>query len=459
MAYKIVLAKPKPVAPRRRSRARSSPLQKEFLSTSPAATTGRSRVALVHAERRPRRRGRRRRRCRRTPPCGVVTDELTGLPSDDLITRRTRHALLERSCKAIEHTTDEEVTKCCSPTSQCSDGGMTMSDESPDTLPERRPRRAADRRPTACGGRRRPCPRHGDLALVLDVPVELVVEIGRTTMTIRETLGIAPGTIIVARPARRRAGRPARQRQRIARGEVVAIDEEFGLRVTTEVGRQSPRRSGLGRAQSTWAAVRPSLSATCRADPVPATSRTPARETPRTAARSTNATFARPCSGGAATLEPASRRRGGRRARCGARRGRRGRRCGWAPRERRALRQPRGTSQRRRWEGDRRRRRRRAPSARRPAHASSGRSARRRASDGRAATMPRPPSRERPPRCPPGRGRRRLRNAVTTSGSKAMRRALDDRPGTPTWGRRRGPVPAGARHRVVDSATLAIRAS
>ena len=36
----------------------------------------------------------------------------------------------------------------------------------------------------------------GDLALLLDVPVELAVEIGRTTMTIRETLAIAPGSVI-----------------------------------------------------------------------------------------------------------------------------------------------------------------------------------------------------------------------------------------------------------------------
>ena len=35
-----------------------------------------------------------------------------------------------------------------------------------------------------------------DLDPVLDVPVELTVEIGRTTMTIRETLDIGPGSII-----------------------------------------------------------------------------------------------------------------------------------------------------------------------------------------------------------------------------------------------------------------------
>ena len=72
----------------------------------------------------------------------------------------------------------------------------------------------------------------GDLDLVLDVPVELSVEIGRTTMTIGETLEIGPGSIITLN---KMTGEPVDllvNGRRIARGEVVAIDEEFGLRVT-----------------------------------------------------------------------------------------------------------------------------------------------------------------------------------------------------------------------------------
>ncbi|HZQ82118.1 MAG TPA: flagellar motor switch protein FliN [Gaiellaceae bacterium] len=75
-----------------------------------------------------------------------------------------------------------------------------------------------------------------DLALVLDVPVEVSVEVGRTTMSIRETLAIAPGSII---SLDRMAGEPVDllvNGRRIARGEVVAVDEEFGLRVTEVVG-------------------------------------------------------------------------------------------------------------------------------------------------------------------------------------------------------------------------------
>jgi len=74
-----------------------------------------------------------------------------------------------------------------------------------------------------------------DLDMVLDVPVELSVEIGRTIMTIRETLEIGPGAIITLN---KMTGEPVDllvNGRRIARGEVVAIDEEFGLRVTQVV--------------------------------------------------------------------------------------------------------------------------------------------------------------------------------------------------------------------------------
>ena len=73
------------------------------------------------------------------------------------------------------------------------------------------------------------------LDIVLDVPVELAVEIGRTEMTIGETLDLGPGSIVVLN---RLTGEPVDllvSGRRIARGEVVAIDEQFGLRITTVV--------------------------------------------------------------------------------------------------------------------------------------------------------------------------------------------------------------------------------
>ena len=80
----------------------------------------------------------------------------------------------------------------------------------------------------------------GDLARLRDVPVELAVEIGRTHMTIGETLDLGPGSIVTLD---RLAGEPVDllvNGKPIARGEVVVIDEEFGLRVTEVVSGAGP---------------------------------------------------------------------------------------------------------------------------------------------------------------------------------------------------------------------------
>ena len=80
------------------------------------------------------------------------------------------------------------------------------------------------------------------------MPVELAVEIGRTRMTIGETLALGPGSIVTLN---RLAGEPVDllvNGKPIARGEVVVIDEEFGLRVT-EVVADSGRPGAGGPAE------------------------------------------------------------------------------------------------------------------------------------------------------------------------------------------------------------------
>jgi flagellar motor switch protein FliN/FliY len=75
-------------------------------------------------------------------------------------------------------------------------------------------------------------PSSAELERLYDVPVELAVEIGRTQMTIRETLALGPGSIVTLDKL---AGEPVDllvNGKPIARGEVVVLDEEFGLRVT-----------------------------------------------------------------------------------------------------------------------------------------------------------------------------------------------------------------------------------
>ncbi|WP_232681079.1 flagellar motor switch protein FliN [Nocardioides sp. R-C-SC26] len=64
------------------------------------------------------------------------------------------------------------------------------------------------------------------------VEMEVTVELGRTRMAVRDLLALAPGAVLALDRA---AGSPADllvNGRLIARGEVVVIDEDFGLRVT-----------------------------------------------------------------------------------------------------------------------------------------------------------------------------------------------------------------------------------
>ncbi|AEE91380.1 Flagellar motor switch phosphatase FliY [Tepidanaerobacter acetatoxydans Re1] len=70
------------------------------------------------------------------------------------------------------------------------------------------------------------------LNLILDVPLEVTVELGRTEKTIKEILEISSGTII---ELDKMAGEPADilvNGKLVAKGEVVVIDENFGVRIT-----------------------------------------------------------------------------------------------------------------------------------------------------------------------------------------------------------------------------------
>ncbi|QEN06409.1 flagellar motor switch protein FliN [Thiospirochaeta perfilievii] len=71
-----------------------------------------------------------------------------------------------------------------------------------------------------------------NIGLLMDVSMELTVELGRTKWQIKEILGIGEGTII---ELDKLAGEPVDilvNKNLIARGEVVVIDENFGVRVT-----------------------------------------------------------------------------------------------------------------------------------------------------------------------------------------------------------------------------------
>lgn len=72
----------------------------------------------------------------------------------------------------------------------------------------------------------------GNIGLIMDVYMELTVELGRTKRLIKDILGIGEGTII---ELDKLAGEPVDilvNHKLIAKGEVVVIDENFGVRVT-----------------------------------------------------------------------------------------------------------------------------------------------------------------------------------------------------------------------------------
>jgi len=83
-----------------------------------------------------------------------------------------------------------------------------------------------------------PAPRTGGatgsrgLEMLHDVVMELTAELGRTRMTVRDLLGLQPGTVV---ELDRLAGSPADllvNGRLIARGEVVVVDEEYALKIT-----------------------------------------------------------------------------------------------------------------------------------------------------------------------------------------------------------------------------------
>ena len=72
----------------------------------------------------------------------------------------------------------------------------------------------------------------GNISLIMDVFMEMTVELGRTKKSIKDILGMGEGTII---ELDKLAGEPVDilvNHKPIAKGEVVVIDENFGVRVT-----------------------------------------------------------------------------------------------------------------------------------------------------------------------------------------------------------------------------------
>ncbi len=75
-------------------------------------------------------------------------------------------------------------------------------------------------------------PTGGNIGLLLDVPLKLTVELGRTTKLVKEILALAPGSVVELDKLAGEAVDILVNEKLIAKGEVVVIDENFGVRIT-----------------------------------------------------------------------------------------------------------------------------------------------------------------------------------------------------------------------------------
>jgi len=82
------------------------------------------------------------------------------------------------------------------------------------------------------GGAAKPAGAVQSLDFILDIPLKVSVELGRTRLPIREILQLAQGSVV---ELAKFAGEPLEvliNDRLIARGEVVVVNEKFGIRLT-----------------------------------------------------------------------------------------------------------------------------------------------------------------------------------------------------------------------------------
>lgn len=83
-----------------------------------------------------------------------------------------------------------------------------------------------------------------DIDRLSDIPMELSVEIGRTHMTVGETLDLRVGSVVALERLAGEAADLLVNGTAIARGEVVVVDEQYGLRITEILDEQADQEQG-----------------------------------------------------------------------------------------------------------------------------------------------------------------------------------------------------------------------
>lgn len=78
-----------------------------------------------------------------------------------------------------------------------------------------------------------------NLELLLDVKVKLTVELGACQMPMREVLQLNPGAVVKLDSAAQSPVDIYANHKRIARGEIVVVDDSYGIKITELFGAAS----------------------------------------------------------------------------------------------------------------------------------------------------------------------------------------------------------------------------
>lgn len=85
-----------------------------------------------------------------------------------------------------------------------------------------------------------------DLGILLDVPLHITVELGRAEMPVREILALGPGSVIELDRSAGEVLDVLVNGTLVAQGEVVVVDEQFGIRLTHVFSPNKEILDGLG---------------------------------------------------------------------------------------------------------------------------------------------------------------------------------------------------------------------
>ncbi len=75
-------------------------------------------------------------------------------------------------------------------------------------------------------------PAQNNLDLILDIPMQVTVQVGSTKMAIRELLQLGQGSVVELEKLAGEAMEVLVNNKLVARGEVVVVNEKYGIRLT-----------------------------------------------------------------------------------------------------------------------------------------------------------------------------------------------------------------------------------